>query len=152
MMEVEDKTPQEPDPNDPVFNMTLPATRLQQAERVRNTLKLMSSRLSKAKLRRVFRKHPDKTIKELARAYPMYKLYQVRPLALFDVTYAGCVGFIMSYTEYGGVSMAVFYDRPGHRYTNPGVRTLVDPDWIEEITLDEFEAVVKKDNPTLVLS
>jgi hypothetical protein len=151
-MEVEDKTPEEPDPNDPVFNMALPASRLQQAERVRNTLRLVSSAVSKAKLRRKFRKYPDKTIRELARAYPMSGLYQVRPLALFDVTYAGSVCFIMSYTEYGGVSLSVFYDRPGHRYTDPGVRSLVDPDWIEPITLDEFEAIVKKDNPTVVLS
>lgn len=137
---------------DPVHNIALPATRLQQAERVRNTLRLMSSALSKAKLRRAFRRHQNDTIRELAKTYPMYKLYQVRPLALSNVTYAGSVGFIMSYTEYGGVSMAVFYDRPGHPSSDPRNRALIDPTWLEELTLDQFEEIVKKDNPTIVLT
>lgn len=137
---------------DPVHNIALPATRLQQAERVRNTLRLVSSTLSKAKLRRAFRRHQNDTIRELAKTYPMSKLYQVRPLAMANVTYPGSVGFVMSYTEYGGVSLAVFYDRPGHAYSDPRNRALIDPTWLEAITLETFEEIVKKDNPTIVLT
>jgi hypothetical protein len=150
-MKVEDKTPQH-DPQDPVYNMSLLATRLQQAERVRNAVKLLQSRLSKARLRRIFRRHPDKTIKQLSKDYPMYKLYQVRALALYDKTYAGCIGVIGSYLDNGGVTFVVMYDRPGHAYSDPNGRHAMDPEWLEEITLRDFEAVVKKDNPTVVLS
>lgn len=157
-MELEDKTAEaqapEHDPDDPVFNLALPATRLQQAERVRIAYKTLSSQLSKARLRRAFRKHSDKTIRQLAKDYPMDKLYQVRPLAPQDKTYAGCVGILASYLggNVGGVTFIVMYDRPGHRYSDPSVRAAIDPQWIEPITLDEFEAIVKKDNPTIVLS
>ena len=150
-MKVEEKQPQ-PDSTDPVVNFALPATRLQQADRVRNTLELLSSALSKARLRRRFRRHTNETVRRLAKQYPMYKLYQVRPLALFQTTYAGSVGFIMSYLEYDGVTMSVFYDRPGHKHTDPQLRTGIDPEWITEITLDEFEEIVRKDNPTVVLA
>jgi hypothetical protein len=150
-MEVEDKTPQH-DPQDPVYNMSLPATRLQQAERVRNAIKLLASKLSKARLKRTFKQHPNKAIRQLAKDYPMHKLYQVRSLALFDKTYAGCVGILASYLENGGVTFIVMYDRPGHPYSDPTVRHALDPQCIDPITLDDFDEIVKKDNPTLVLA
>lgn len=149
-MEITGKMPDEAT-TDPVYNLHLPATRLQQAERVRNTQSLVSSDISKAKFRRAFRHHQSNVVKKLAKNYPMHKIYQVRPLALAQVTYAGSVGFLMSYTEYGGVSMAVFYDRPGHAYSDPHNRALIDPEWLEAITLDQFEEIVEKDNPTIVL-
>ena len=152
-MEVEDQTP-ERDPNDPVYNIGLPATRLQQAERVRIAMKLLQSELSKARLRRAFRRHTDKVVRQLAKDYPMDRLYQVRPLAPQDITYGGAVCVIASYVggNVGGMTLIVMYDRPGHKYSDPSIRTLIDPQWIEEISLDEFEEVVKKDNPTVVLA
>ena len=110
---------------------------------------LLQSAKSKARLRRLFRRHSDKFVKQLARDYSMHGLYQVRPLALFDVTYAGSVGVIMSYIP-GGVTFSVFYDRPGHKYTDPQLRTPIDPIWLEAITLEQFDAIAVKDNRLVV--
>jgi hypothetical protein len=132
--------------------MSLPATRLQQAERVRNTVRLLQAPLSRARLKRTFKQHPDKVIARLSRAYPMHQLYQVRPLALYDKTYAGCVGVIASYLPSGGVSFMVLYDRPGHAYTNAQERHVLDPQWIDAVTLVDFEEIVKKDNPAVLVA
>jgi len=146
------ETPETKRDDDPVSNWALSATRLQQAERVRHVAKKLSSRLSKAKLKRAFKQHPNKVLAQLAKAYPMHQLYQVRALALLDKTYPGSIGIIASYQETGGVTMIVLYDRPGHKYTSAQQRHTLDPKWLEAITLEDFEKVVEKDNPTVVLS
>lgn len=150
-MDVEDRA-KAADSQDPVYNMALPASRLQQAARVRNTLQVMQSAVSKAKLRRTFRRYPNKIVRQLAKDYPMYELYQIRALALHDKTYAGSIGIIASYLENGGVTFMVLYDRPGHLYSDARNRHMLDPKWIEKMTLEEFEKVVEKDNPTVVLA
>lgn len=138
------------DVSDPVSNLNLPATREQQAERVRRTLMRLNTRLSRAKLKRHL-KHQGE-ISRMARLYPMHKLYQVRELALHEITYGGSVGFIMSYLENGNMTFSVFYDRPGHRYTPVSARAEIEPEWIREISLEEFEELVKKDNPSVLLA
>jgi hypothetical protein len=138
------------DASDPVTNFNLPATREQQAERVRVTLRKLNKPQSRAILKRQL-KHQGE-ISRLARRYPMHKIYQVRPLALHEVTYAGSIGFIMSYLENGNMTFSVFYDRPGHRYTPVSARAEIEPEWIKELPLEEFEELVAKDNPTVLLS
>jgi hypothetical protein len=135
---------------DPVTNLNLPATREQQAERVRATLRRLNTPKAKAVLKQ-YLKHRGE-ISRLARLYPMHKLYMVHPLALHEVTYAGAVGFIMSYLENGHMTFSVFYDRPGHRYTPIAARAEIEPEWIKELPLEEFEELVKKDNPTVLLA
>jgi len=135
---------------DPVYDFTLPATRLQQAERVRNTLKRLNTPQARAALKRHLKNRGD--LGRIIRLYPMHKLYQVRALALHDVTYACSVGFIMSYLPGGDVTFSVFYDRPGHQYTNVSYRAPIEPTWLEVVTPEEFEEMVKKDNPTVVLA
>lgn len=136
---------------DPITNLTLPADRAQQAERVRQTLKKLNTRQARAALKRHL-KHQGE-ISRLARLYPMHKLYQVKLLALHEVTYAGAVGFIMSYLENGNVTFSVFYDRPGHRYTPVSARAEIEPEWIRELSIEEFEDVIyRRDNPTVLLA
>jgi hypothetical protein len=138
------------DASDPVTNFNLPATREQQAERVRVTLRKLNKPQSRAILKRQL-KHQGE-ISRLARLYPMHKIYQVRELALHEVTYAGSVGFIMSYLENGNMTFSVFYDRPGHRYTPVSARAEIEPEWIKELSIEEFEEIVAKDNPAVLLA
>jgi hypothetical protein len=135
---------------DPVKNFALPATRLQQAQRVRDTLARLNTPQARATLKRYLKNQGE--LGHIIRLYPMHKLYQVRALALHDVTYAGSVGFIMSYVVDCTVTFSVFYDRPGHVYTPVSVRANIAPEWLEAITPEEFEELVKKDNPTVVLA
>jgi hypothetical protein len=136
--------------DDPTTNMSLPATREQQAVRVRAAYK----KLNTVKARAVLKQHlkgRDK-IAQIRRLFPMHKMYQVRALALHDLTYAGAVGFIMSYLENSNVTFSVFYDRPGHTYTPVSARAELEPEWLEVVTPEEFDALVKKDNPIVLLS
>lgn len=135
---------------DPVTNFKLPATRLQQAERVRLTYAKLNTPENRAVLKRTF-KHQD-DVSPLARLYPMHRIYQVRSLALENVTYAGSVGFITSYMANGHVTLTVYYDRPGHAYTPVDLRSEIDPAWLTPISLQEFDETVKKDNPTICLA
>lgn len=135
---------------DPVKNFALSATRLQQAQRVRDALARLNTPQARATLKRYLKNQGE--LGHIIRLYPMHKLYQVRSLALHDVTYAGSVGFIMSYVVDCTVTFSVFYDRPGHVYTPVSVRANIAPEWLEVITPEEFEETVKKDNPTVVLA
>ena len=138
------------DITDAVTNFAMPATREQQAERVRVTLRKLNKPESRAIMKRHL-KHQGE-ISRLARLYPMHKIYQVRELALHDVTYAGSVGFIMSYLENGNMTFSIFYDRPGHPYTPVSVRAEIEPEWLRELSIEEFEEIVKKDNPRILLA
>lgn len=135
---------------DPTTNLNLPADRLQQAQRVRNAYRKLNKFENRAVLKRTL-KHQGE-ISRMSRLYPMHKIYQVHPLALEDLTYAGSVGFIMSYLENGNVTFSVFYDRPGHPYTPVSARAEISPEWIKSISLGDFEELVKKDNPTICLT
>ena len=136
---------------DPITNLNLPATREQQAQRVRNTLRKLNTPQARAALKRTL-KHQGE-ISRTARLYSMHKLYQVKVFALHEVTYAGAVGFIMSYLENGNVTFSVFYDRPGHRYTPVSARAEIEPEWIKELSLQDFElGVFKRDNPLVLLA
>lgn len=135
---------------DAVTNLNLPASRLQQAQRVRNAYRKLNEFRNRAVLKRTM-KHQGE-VSHMARLYPMHKIYQVSALALENLTYAGSVGFIMSYLENGNVTFSIFYDRPGHLCTAVSARAEIRPEWIKPISLEEFEALVKRDNPTVVLA
>ncbi len=135
---------------DPITNLNLSATREQQAQRVRNAFHKLNKFENRAVLKRTLKHQGD--ISRTARLCPMYRIYQVHPLALEDLTYAGSIGFIMSYLENGNVTFSVFYDRPGHPYTPVGARAEIPPEWIKPISIEDFEELVKQDNPAIVFS